>query len=751
MRSLCIGLAFLCVCLLGGCNDSSKSRSTVPDSTPPGPEVGNPDPDHPRLVELGPLISGSESWVNGTYVWTDYVYDDHGANTDGRPGGDGEDGYSDSNLNAADIVQVQLSLAEGGWSARFILQTLKDAALPVLGLAVDSDSNPATGAQTLPGWVASGALGAEVMFVLRNHIVDVHVFSNGSWQLSESLPLVVDLDNNTLDFTVANTVVNAEWHWRVFSVAGVETDGKAWPDGGVILDMAFVGDERPYLLQTARQADVLAGSLDSSLAAANIDWSNARSALTQLYEAPRGAFATFLHRSSLNLPEGIRAASGTIQGLEYLGPYQPYLVWLPSILPKPVALHVFLHGASQNHLGDTWVNITGWPYHGLTPALIGGYAGNNKPVGTDPNDVYLPNDGAVGSIVHIERDFVPYDAPGVMIFPLGRMNSSGYSGIYEADVFEAIADIKRRITIDPARISLSGSSMGGIGSFRLGVLYPDVWSHVFPIVGDGSDVLDLLGNLYNLPVRMHNGLFDPLVSQPGPSDSADALAAANVDYRYWLFETREHESLFPINHCVRDEAFAARRDSVPAVVKYRLNRAMLNEQPDIGLSQRYDQAYWLSGLVLHDGASTGFVEAVNLKNRAQLRQSQAIDQRRENITQGRDECGVNPDVRTLDTWRETGLAVNAATVTDAQNGISISLSDLQAVVVDLDKLNIRMSEPVIVKANTDSTALLSLSSANWPDSLGLYRESAFVKNLIPASDQVSYELPPGEGNYELRP
>ena len=37
---------------------------------------------------LGPLISGTSSYVNGTYVWTDYAYDDRGPDTNAIPGGD---------------------------------------------------------------------------------------------------------------------------------------------------------------------------------------------------------------------------------------------------------------------------------------------------------------------------------------------------------------------------------------------------------------------------------------------------------------------------------------------------------------------------------------------------------------------------------------------------------------------------------------------------------------------------------------
>jgi hypothetical protein len=560
------------------------------------------------------------------------------------------------------------------------------------------------------------------------------------------------LDNNTLDMHIPDNLLKAENIWRVFGLAGVapDDDGDAWPEGGVILDLAFVGEERPILLQTVRQGDLLAGALNSSEAAALIDWQMAANAATQLATAPKGAFSTFLHRSSLTLPEGVRAASGTIAGLEYLGPYQPYLVWLPTGLPKPAPLHVFLHGASQNHLGDTWVNIDGWPYHGLTPRPIGGYAGNNKPVGTDADDVYLPNDGAVGSIVHIERTFAPYDAPGVMIFPLGRMNSSFYSGIFEADVFEAIADIRERIEIDPDRVSLSGSSMGGIGSFRLGVLYPHFWSHVFPIVGDGSDVIGLLGNLYNVPVRMHNGLFDPLVSQPGPSDTAAALAAADIDYRYWLLETREHESLFQINHCVRDQAFTQVRRSAPAVVRYRIEREYINEAPELGISQRYNEAYWLSGITLREGQDSGMIEAVNLLDPAQVRQLQAIDERRQNISSGRDECGTNPNVQTMDTWRETGSVVTDMGLGSAENGVALTLTGLQNLNVELDDLGTDTSSSIILQTSADDAFALALRSSSWPSALGLYRNGNFEANISPVSSVLSLSIAAGNNRYELR-
>ena len=232
--------------------------------------------------------------------------------------------------------------------------------------------------------------------------------------------------------------------WRAFGVLGFADPllGTSWPEGGAILDLAFVGDERPYLLQTATGRATCSVARRPRAAAAAIDFARVAAGDSELPQPRPGRFETFLHRSALNLPEGVGAASGVIAGRIYLGPYQPYLVWVPDPLPVPAPLLVFLHGASQNHLNDTWVNTSGWPYHGLTPGdrrrLCRQQQARRQSI---PADVYLPNDGAVGSIVHIERTFTPYAAPGLVVFPLGRTNSSGYAGIHEEDVLEVIADV----------------------------------------------------------------------------------------------------------------------------------------------------------------------------------------------------------------------------------------------------------------------------------------------------------------------
>lgn len=64
----------------------------------------------------------------------------------------------------------------------------------------------------------------------------------------------------------------------------------------------------------------------------------------------------------------------------------------------------------------------------------------------------------------------------------GRTDNA-YRWAGETDVFEALADVSRRYRIDDHRITLRGFSMGGAGSWHLGLHHPSSWSSVGPGAG----------------------------------------------------------------------------------------------------------------------------------------------------------------------------------------------------------------------------------------------------------------------------
>ncbi len=90
----------------------------------------------------------------------------------------------------------------------------------------------------------------------------------------------------------------------------------------------------------------------------------------------------------------------------------------------------------------------------------------------------------------------------------GRGNNA-YRWAGEVDVFEALADVKRRHYIDENRITLHGFSMGGAGAYHLGVHHPGVWSSA----GAGAGFVDFYRyqkQSQQLPAQQHAtlGIYD---------------------------------------------------------------------------------------------------------------------------------------------------------------------------------------------------------------------------------------------------
>jgi pimeloyl-ACP methyl ester carboxylesterase len=59
--------------------------------------------------------------------------------------------------------------------------------------------------------------------------------------------------------------------------------------------------------------------------------------------------------------------------------------------------------------------------------------------------------------------------------------STFYRGMGEEDVLEVIDEVKRRFPVNPDRVFLMGHSMGGSGSYTVGLHYPDLFGGLMPI------------------------------------------------------------------------------------------------------------------------------------------------------------------------------------------------------------------------------------------------------------------------------
>jgi len=125
---------------------------------------------------------------------------------------------------------------------------------------------------------------------------------------------------------------------------------------------------------------------------------------------------------------------------------------------------------------------------------------------------------------------LPEQQTWIQLDVYGRGNNA-YRWAGETDVFEAIADVRRRFRIDDNRITLHGFSMGGAGAWHLGLHHPARWSSVGAGAGFVDfykyqkqteqrppwqhetlgiyDAIDYSLNAFNVPVVSYGGENDP--------------------------------------------------------------------------------------------------------------------------------------------------------------------------------------------------------------------------------------------------
>jgi predicted esterase len=126
------------------------------------------------------------------------------------------------------------------------------------------------------------------------------------------------------------------------------------------------------------------------------------------------------------------------------------------------------------------------------------------------------------------RTYAQIDRAGYHVFPFGRGNS-GYRDIGETDVWEAIADAERTFKVDEDRRYLYGFSMGGSGTWNLGVRTPDRWAAI-AILGMGPNTMPEIGlarNVATLPLYFWAGEDDRGVfrGERPPTEQIAAFAA----------------------------------------------------------------------------------------------------------------------------------------------------------------------------------------------------------------------------------
>ncbi len=191
------------------------------------------------------------------------------------------------------------------------------------------------------------------------------------------------------------------------------------------------------------------------------------------------------------------------------------------------------------------------------------------------------------------------DVDFIIACPLAR-GTIGYRGIAERDVYDVLADVKRRFRIDDDRVYLTGISMGGGGALWLGLTRPDVWAAVAAVCAEPLSGTEALApNAWNLPIRLFHGDQDPVAPVSSSRQwqrrlldlgvSADYIEYPLVRHNAWDYAYR--------NGAIFDWFAGLHRNRFPQRVRF------------VTQSYGYDSAYW----VRMDGLTPGVAASIDAR------------------------------------------------------------------------------------------------------------------------------------------
>ena len=198
------------------------------------------------------------------------------------------------------------------------------------------------------------------------------------------------------------------------------------------------------------------------------------------------------------------------------------------------------------------------------------------------------------------------DPPMLVLSPLGGGELMAYDGLGEDDVLRAIDDVRRAYNVDRDRIYLTGLSMGGGGTWSIGLSHPDLFAALVPVCGvvDPRQWIDdrdrALYDLDALELGMPPGLAENALNQRvfffhGDADRVVPVGdSRRMRDRFkalgWLGKSVRYVELPGVGHNAWDDAYrdgnvfrlleGIRRPAFPARVWFK------------AASLRHARAYW---------------------------------------------------------------------------------------------------------------------------------------------------------------
>ena len=132
----------------------------------------------------------------------------------------------------------------------------------------------------------------------------------------------------------------------------------------------------------------------------------------------------------------------------------------------------------------------------------------------------------------------------ILVTPRGRGPMSGYRGPAEMDVLDVIDLMIQLYAIRTDHVFLTGHSMGGGGTWRIGLRHPERFAAAAPVAGGGQVVAELQSQLTaaarSLPVLFVQGGRDETVPPERSRRGAELAQTVLEDFTYREYPLEDH-------------------------------------------------------------------------------------------------------------------------------------------------------------------------------------------------------------------
>ncbi len=529
--------------------------------------IGPPVPE--PWVGDATMFGGTGIHDTGEWIWQDFIFDDYGADT--TPAGAAQrvtlaatrgdfrypagDAYAG---NAADIAEVRVRADGDDLDVRVTLNTLVDPAVPIIGVAVD------TGDADVRLWPYDA--GVRSPWDVFATVSGGSVYLDRADGSAAGYGAHVDVDANTIDLRIPGVATGDTLRlnvgaglqqpcsdlpsacpvgpqWMVGLPGGVVpgTFNSGGPSLTRVFDLAFNARElepRGGAWQEDAQAQALLIG-DVADFGHDVDLGKLHAGASETFELEPG-FYNAIFRSRQDLGAG---AGDSFP--QYRSELQPYGLWIPQDYDpqEPTPLFLLLHSLSVHH---------------------------NQYRGGENATSYFTMYEQIG------------DARGAIVAtPLARGPDGWYRNEAFVDTLEVFNDVQSRFLIDPDRITLGGYSMGGYGTYRLGTLFPELFSSAVSWAGVPTD-FDRLENMQHIPTMIVHGTNDELVPITGVREQAARFHELGYEYRFHEHPGMDHLTFVWVDEWSRESAWIAGRERVtdPARVHFKVRPSMWTTDKD---------------------------------------------------------------------------------------------------------------------------------------------------------------------------